>query len=312
MLTGRVFLTGGTGTLGAALLDRAEREGWDCAFTVYSRDEVKQARLREKHPRQRFVLGDVRDAGWLASQMRGHDTVIHAAACKRVPSIERNTADAVKTNVLGSLNVAQAAATVGVRHAVCVSTDKACLPVNLYGATKMVMERIWQEANGWGDAAFHLVRYGNVIGSRGSVIPLFLRQAAAGGPLTITDRRMTRFWLTIDRGIDLVLRALSLPGGTILAPQARAMAVVDLAACVAPGVPTRVVGIRPGEKLHEMLVHGIEAMHAERRDGAFLIWPRTSGKRGNLPDGFAYTSDRAERVGTDEMRALVERWKETA
>lgn len=305
-LSGKVYLTGGTGTLGTALLERAQREGWGCTFTVYSRDEVKQARLRQRFPQHRFVLGDVRDAGWLETTMRGHDLVIHAAACKRVPSIEHNSADAIKTNVNGSLNVARAAVSSGVPHAICISSDKACLPINLYGATKMAMERIWQQAGGWGDTEFHLVRYGNVIGSRGSVIPLFLRQAEAGEPLTLTDRRMTRFWLTIDQGIDLILRSLSLPSGAILVPAARAMSIVDLAECIAPGHPTCTIGIRPGEKLHEMLVHSAEALHTERRDGTFTVFPRTSGVRGNLPEGFEYTSDRAERVGPDEMRQLIE------
>src|SRR5512138_1198683 len=192
----KLFLTGGTGSLGTALLDRLYTRH---DVTVYSRDEVKQGYLRKRFPDVRFMLGDVRDYDRLLLAMRGHDAVIHAAAYKQVPSAEANVDEAIATNVVGSLNVARAAVHSGVAQVVGISTDKACAPINAYGETKALMEKLFQQADGWGDTMFNCVRYGNVLGSRGSVVPLFLEQISNGDKYTLTDPDMTRFWMTLEQ-----------------------------------------------------------------------------------------------------------------
>lgn len=269
----KIFLTGGTGSLGVALLKFFEGRDYD--VTVYSRDEVKQGELRRGFPDVRFMLGDVRDYDRLLLAMRGQEIVVHAGAYKQVPSAEANVDEAIATNVMGSLNVARAAVHSNVQYVLGVSTDKACQPVNAYGETKALMEKLFQQADKWGDTAFGLVRYGNVLGSRGSVVPLFRKQLAARA-ITITDPNMTRFWMTLNDAVALVWAAIMpeslIPRGAILVPQCPASNMMTLLKAVHNVWGTgrldiewiKVIGTRPGEKTHEQLVHLNESLHTQQ------------------------------------------------
>lgn len=316
MLEGNILITGGAGFLGRAILRRAERESWPARFTVYSRDETKQWELRHRYPDVRCVLGDVaRDLERLVAVMQGHDTVIHAAAVKYIPEAEHNVFETIAVNVEGSRNVAMSARAAGVRTVIGVSTDKACGPLNVYGMTKGIMERLFSEADRMGSTRFVNVRYGNVIGSTGSVVPIFRRQADEKGELRVTDSRMTRFWLSVDEAIDLIDWAASSascePGRTFI-PMCPAMKIDDLAAAVwemaYPGVAPVITysGVRPGEKLHEALFNEQEAPRVQR-DGqhGFIMAPAT--EPGSLsPAAMAYTSDHPKRWLTrDEAIALI-------
>jgi UDP-N-acetylglucosamine 4,6-dehydratase/5-epimerase len=306
-LEGRIFLTGGTGSLGRAILSRAERESWDCEFTVFSRTEAKQNEVRARFPRHHYVLGDVANEQDVQMAMRGHDVAIHAAAYKMVPQAEVNSAAAIGVNVTGSGNIARHAVLAGVQQVIGISTDKACAPVNLYGMTKAVMEKLFQDACNWGGTRFNLVRYGNVLGSTGSVVPLFKRQMGQGY-VTITDDRMTRFWLTLDDAVDLVVKASEeTEPGTIIVPKAPASSMVSLVLAVAPNAEMRTIGIRPGEKIHEQLIHAGESMHADDIGTHFRIYPAYTGRKGNLPDGFEYRSDLAPQVRVRELREMLVR-----
>lgn len=305
----RIFITGGSGSLGMALLAHYERQGHTC--TVYSRDEVKQSEARRLYPGHRFVLGDVRNTDWLEVCMRGHDLVIHAAAYKQIPAAESNVGEAIETNVVGSRNVAMAAVQAGVRRVVGVSTDKACEPVNAYGATKALMEKLFQQANNWvtdGGTTFTLVRYGNVLNSRGSVVPLFRSQIERGQRLTVTNGAMTRFWLTLVDAIELIeLAAVFTTPGAIVIPKAPASTMHAMAEAAVlkyhqdsyPYIDTREIGVRPGEKMHEKLVHAGESMHAIAV-GSYMVVLPPDFENGldipgacNLVPGYEYTSDQA-------------------
>lgn len=280
----RVFVTGGAGYLGRGLLRRvygtddpahpADPALTDWQATVYSRDETKQDECRQRYPLARYVLGDVRDADHLYSALVGHDYVIHAAALKYIPEAELNAAECVAINVDGSRNVIKAARQAGVLRVVAISTDKACQPVNVYGASKMIMERLIADQPQWshpGGPLYTAVRYGNVVGSTGSVIPLFQRQYADSGVVRVTDPGMTRFWMGIDEAIDLILAGLTADNGSVVVPLTRAMTIVDVArAATVDNVHVDVIGTRPGEKTHETLVHFSESVRARR------------GKRGDL------------------------------
>lgn len=306
MIKGKVLLTGGTGSLGVAILTRAVKRNWPAEFTVFSRDEVKHSELRGKFPDFRFMLGDVTDPDSLRDAMRGQDMVIHAAAYKQVPTAEVNAFAAVKVNVLGSLNIARLAVDLGVKRVIGISTDKACAPVNLYGETKAVMEKLFQQAGMLGETQFNLCRYGNVLGSRGSVIPLFERQKAAGGPITFTDPDMTRFWLSLRDAVTLVELAARDPlPGSITVPKAHASTMRVLAEAIAPGVPTKTLGIRPGEKMHEQLIHRGESMHTYGEGEYFAIRPAFTQERGNLPFGYEYSSDMARQLTPAEIMAKI-------
>ncbi len=297
MISGKTVITGGSGSLGTALIQRGFNEGWDWEPTVFSRDEVKQAVLREKFPGTKFVLGDVQDAAALARAFRGKDTVIHAGALKRVPEAEKMPEAYIRANALGSLNVVNEAIAAGVHRVLGISTDKACAPTGVYGSTKLLMERAFQAATTpWGPR-FTLVRYGNVLASRGSVIPLFRQQAAAGGPITLTDPEMTRFWITMDDALDLIDHGLKISPGRILVPRGKASSMRVLAAAIAPGVPTTTVGGRGGERQHEQLVNELEA--ATEVQGGFLLDP--AGKATN----FRFRSDEAVQFGGDELAILI-------
>jgi UDP-N-acetylglucosamine 4,6-dehydratase len=307
MISGSVLITGGTGSLGQAILRRADMEGWDAAFTVFSRDEAKQAALHEKYPWVRCVLGDVRDRAGLEAAMRGADVVIHAAAYKRVPEAERQPIVCCEANVIGSANVVHAARKLGTPQVVGISTDKACQPINAYGATKLLMERMFvAEALERPDGPrFTLTRYGNVIASTGSVVPAFRAQAAAGGPLRLTDPSSTRFWITLDDAVDLIVEALALPSGLLLVPRSRASSMAVMAEAVAPGVPRVQIENRGGEKPHETLLNEYEAPYAVPSGLGYVIAPMVGPVVGSLREGFAYRSDTAPQYTVDSLRAVL-------
>lgn len=307
----RVLVTGGTGSFGhrvaAHLAERAAAH-----VVIFSRDEVKQSAMRARFPDFEYVLGDVRDAARVLEAMRGIDVVFHAAALKQVPTCEAYPYESFLTNTVGSHNVCVAAAAAGVQMVVALSTDKAVKPVNAMGMSKAMMERIVCSRNGSAPATvFCCVRYGNVMGSRGSVIPLFRRQIAAGGPVTVTVEEMTRFLLTLDQAVDLVVHAMAhATGGEIFVRKAPAATVGDLARAMickygqGAAIPIRRIGIRPGEKIDEVLVNEYEIQRATEADDYFVIHPEARPPAPPLayPLGYEYTSANAERITDD--RAL--------
>ncbi len=255
-----ILVTGGTGSFGRRLVAHLLAETPARRVIVFSRDELKQWEMGRAHAgedRLRFFLGDVRDLSRLLRALDGVDLVVHAAALKQVVALEYNPFEAVKTNILGSQNVIDAAIERGVRRVVALSTDKACSPISLYGATKLVSDKLFVDGNAYAGAKrtrFAVVRYGNLVGSRGSIVPLF-RELAPGGVLPITDERMTRFWTTLDTAVRFVVRMLgAMEGGEIFVPKTPSMRVVDLARALAPEARLEVIGVRPGEKLHEELI----------------------------------------------------------
>jgi UDP-N-acetylglucosamine 4,6-dehydratase/5-epimerase len=299
-----ILVTGGTGSFGNAFVERVLDTWNDVTIRIYSRDELKQSEMQARlaDPRLRFLIGDVRDRARMSRAVQGCDVVVHAAAMKQVPACEYNPFEAVRTNVLGAQHVVDAAIDSRVPHVVALSTDKAVNPVNLYGATKLCAEKIFVQGNAYAAQSttrFACVRYGNVVGSRGSVIPVFRKQLEERGRITITDERMTRFWITLPQAVDLVLHALDhMEGGEIFIPKIPSMRVVDLARAMAPGVEWDVIGIRPGEKLHELLLTSDESRHAIDTGGNYVIlpehpwWTDHMGQRGeSLADGFVYSSE---------------------
>lgn len=254
MLSGNIFITGGSGFLGRAIVSQSQLNNWPCAFTVYSRDAMKHATMRREFPDARFVLGDVADYDSLRKAMIGHDTVIHAAAFKHIPEMEWNVQSGMESNWQGSVNVAVAAEHNRVKQVVGISTDKACHPVNVYGASKMLMERIFQEYNRNGLTAFHLTRYGNVLNSTGSFLVDWKRKAKEQGYIDATDPDMTRFWLSVETAVELIVLALSEPAGTITIPLLPALSMRRMEEYAMPGVEFRYKGLRPGEKRHEELL----------------------------------------------------------
>lgn len=314
-----VLLTGGTGSFGKhfcrVMLDRYQVK----TIRIYSRDELKQHEMRLEFgddPRLRFFIGDVRDADRLHRAMEGADYVVHAAALKQVPACEYNPFEAVKTNVHGAQNVIDAAIDTGVKRVIALSTDKAVNPVNLYGATKLCSDKLFIQGNAYAGehrARFACVRYGNVIGSRGSVIPLFLKQRESG-VITITDERMTRFWITLDEAVELVLKGFYyMEGGEIFVPKIPSMRIMDLARAIAPECEIKKIGIRPGEKLHEALTGEDEGRNTISYKGMYVLLPNMSWwRRKNykgavaMPEDFVYTSDtNDEWLGVDDLRRIV-------
>jgi UDP-N-acetylglucosamine 4,6-dehydratase len=299
-----ILLTGGTGSFGVAFIERITRDWPDATIRVYSRDELKQSEVLSRFGDEqlRFFIGDIRNRGRLTRAAQGADIIVHAAAMKQVPACEYNPFEAVLTNVLGAQHVVDAAIDAGVPRVLALSTDKAVNPVNLYGATKLCEEKIIVQGNAYAaqsNTTLSCVRYGNVVGSRGSVVPLF-RQQLADGRLTITDERMTRFWITLDQAVDLVLFGLEhMAGGEIFIPKIPSIRVTDLAEAMAPAVPREIIGIRPGEKLHEILLTADEARHSIDAGDVFVVLPEhpwwtdhprwLEGKP--LDDGYAYASD---------------------
>jgi UDP-N-acetylglucosamine 4,6-dehydratase/5-epimerase len=326
-----ILVTGGTGSFGRRFIDTVLSSAKPRKLIVYSRDELKQSEMQmdmaerfgpEAMARMRFFLGDVRDRARLTLALRGVDVVIHAAALKQVPAAEYNPSECIQTNVMGAENVVWASLANGVRQVVALSTDKACNPINLYGATKLASDKTFVAANNLaGDIGtrFCVVRYGNVVGSRGSVVPLFKRLLAQGAAeLPITDPRMTRFWITLPQGVDFVLSSLSLMrGGEIFVPKIPSMTIADLAEAMAPGVATRIVGIRPGEKLHEVMIGADDARHTVDLGDRYAIEPAFSeyprdpfgSADGAAPvaEQFAYTSDNnTEWLDAAALTAILE------
>jgi UDP-N-acetylglucosamine 4,6-dehydratase len=258
MLKGKtVLVTGGTGSFGKAFIRRILDEYEPKKVIVFSRDEFKQSEMAKDfdYPNIRFFIGDVRDRDRLTRALSNVDYVVHAAALKQVPALEYNPTEAVKTNVNGAMNVIEASLDAGVKKVIALSTDKAVNPVNLYGATKMTAEKLFRAANAYGHTKFACVRYGNVIASRGSVIPLFQKLSQNDSIIPITDPEMTRFWLTLDEAVNLVLFALTFAtGGETYVPHIPSMKVADVARAINPDCTFRTIGIRPGEKLHESLI----------------------------------------------------------
>jgi len=320
MLDGKTILvTGGTGSFGKKftrmVLDRYDVN----KLIIFSRDELKQAQMRAEfgdNPKLRFFIGDVRDKERLYRAFDGVDIVIHAAALKRVPECEYNPFEAIKTNVIGAQNIIDAAIDRGVSKIVALSTDKAVNPINLYGATKLCSDKLFIAGNsyvGGKDTRFAVVRYGNVVGSRGSVVPLFMKLKNTG-KLPITDPRMTRFWITLEEGVEMVFTALEkMQGGEVFVPKIPSMKITDLAKAIAPECELEIVGIRPGEKLHESLITASDARHTLEFDNYYIIQPEFSWWRlGNHKDGkpieedFEYTSDKNEEwLTVEEMREML-------
>jgi UDP-N-acetylglucosamine 4,6-dehydratase/5-epimerase len=320
-----VMVTGGTGSFGKKFIKIMLSENNPEKVIVYSRDELKQHEMRVAgydDPRLRYFIGDVRDEMRLRRAMHGVDIVVHAAALKQVPACEYNPLEAIKTNILGSSNVIEAALDAGVKKVLALSTDKAVNPINLYGTTKLAAEKLFVQSNAYaaGTATrFSCVRYGNVVGSRGSVIPIFIQQRK-NGKLSITDERMTRFWLTLDQGVHFVIHCIeNMIGGEVFVPKIPSTRICDLAKAIAPQSDLEVVGIRPGEKLHEVLIHEDEARSAIELEDMFVVLPSAleigfasqcrlawAGKGRPLPDGFRYTSDMNPRwLSVEEIRELV-------
>ena len=320
-----IMITGGTGSFGKAFVKMVCAEFAPRKLIIFSRDELKQYEMAqsfppERYPFMRYFIGDVRDAARLQMAMRGVDFVIHAAALKQVPTAEYNPFECIKTNVLGAENVVNACIAAGVKRVVALSTDKAANPINLYGASKLAADKIFCAAEAMaGDSgtSFSVVRYGNVLGSRGSVAPLFRRLAAEGAAeLPITDARMTRFWITLEQGVNFVLSSLELmQGSEIFVPKIPSTRTADLATAVAPSLPHRMVGIRPGEKLHEVMVPEDDARSTVELHDRYVILPSSDSRRRAdylasggraVADGFSYASDRnPERMDARGLQALL-------
>ena len=322
-----ILVTGGTGSFGKKFVEIMMAEYKPDKLIVFSRDELKQHEMRVTgfdHPNLRYFIGDVRDQLRLKRAMHGVNIVIHAAALKQVPACEYNPMEAIKTNILGSSNVVEAALDVGVEKVMALSTDKAVNPVNLYGATKLAAEKLFIQSNAYAagtSTRFSCVRYGNVVGSRGSVIPIFMKQRL-NGKLTITDTRMTRFWLTLERGVRFVIRCTEqMQGGEVFVPKIPSTRVLDLANVIAPDAELEVVGIRPGEKLHEVLIHEDEARSAVELEDMFVIQPSSElwfghdwqNKGHKLQDGFRYTSEtNPQWLTVDQIKHLTSSLEEFA
>lgn len=300
-----VLVTGGTGSFGKKFIRILLDEYRPLKVIVFSRDELKQHEMRQAgfdDKQLRYFIGDVRDKDRLHRAFNGVDVVVHAAALKQVPACEYNPMEAIKTNILGSSNVIDAALNSGVSRVIALSTDKAVNPVNLYGATKLAAEKLFIQSNSYAGGMatrFACVRYGNVVGSRGSVVPVFLKQRE-NGVITITDKRMTRFWISLEQGVRFVLRcAEQMLGGEVFVPKIPSMKVVDLAKAIAPRAEIETIGIRPGEKLHEVLISEDEARTTVELEDMYVVQPAESLWFGRdweshgkpLPDNFRYASN---------------------
>ncbi len=300
-----VLVTGGTGSFGKKFIKVMLDEIQPKKIIVFSRDELKQYEMQTSgfnHPNLRFFIGDVRDRDRLRRAMNGVDIVVHAAALKQVPACEYNPMEAIKTNIMGTSNVVEAALDAGVKKVLAISTDKAVNPINLYGATKLAAEKLVIQSNAYAAGAstrYSCVRYGNVVGSRGSVVPVFLKQRQAG-QITITDERMTRFWLSLEQGVRFVIKCIEqMEGGEVFVPRIPSMKVIDLARAIAPQAKINVIGIRPGEKLHEVLISEDESRTTVELENMFVVQPAEAlwfgyswQEKGQLlKGGFRYSSD---------------------
>ena len=320
-----VLVTGGTGSFGRKFIGTILKGYKPRRVVVYSRDELKQYEMQQEfpNPEMRYFLGDVRDGERLKQAMRDIDFVVHAAALKQVPAAEYNPSECIRTNVNGAENVIAAAIANEVEKIIALSTDKAASPINLYGATKLLSDKLFVAANnivGSHRTRFAVVRYGNVVGSRGSVVPLFKRLVSEGATeLPVTDPRMTRFWITLPEGVDFVIKAFArMHGGELFVPKIASALITDLASAIAPGLPQRTIGIRPGEKLHEMMISRDDSLHTLEFPDHYVITPSIRfvegksydingcGEQGKpVSEGFKYVSDTNPRFLTiAEIQAL--------
>lgn len=312
-----ILVTGGTGSFGKKFIEKILTYNVKKVI-VFSRDELKQYEMKQDFTdkRMRFFIGDVRDKDRLYRAFDGVDYVVHAAAMKHVEASEYNPLEAIKTNINGAQNVIEAAIDCGVQKVIALSTDKACSPINLYGATKLASDKLFIAANSYAgdkDISFSVVRYGNVVGSRGSVVPFF-QKVKETGTIPITDERMTRFWITLDQGVQFVIDSFQrMHGGELFVPKIPSMRVTDLAKAIAPGCNIEIVGIRPGEKLHEAMITEDDARRTIDQGDHYVIQPEfpwwkeeysNGGK--SLEDGFSYVSDTNEDwLSVEELRELV-------
>ena len=316
-----ILVTGGTGSFGKAVIRHLLDTVGPKRVVVFSRDELKQYEVRQlfgDDKRLRFFLGDIRDRSRLARAMHGVDYMIHAAALKQVDTAEYNPSEFVATNINGSQNVIDTAIDAGVKKVVALSTDKASSPINLYGATKLVADKSFIAGNHYAathPTRFSVVRYGNVMGSRGSVVPLFRKLAAEGKSLPITDKRMTRFWITLPQAVQFVVDSFDrMEGGELFVPRIPSMRIMDLVEAVAPGSATHETGIRPGEKLHEEMIAADDSRRTLRFPDRYVVqpvvasWGYESPTGGEpVPDGFNYRSDNNDLwLSVDDMRKLLE------
>lgn len=315
-----VLVTGGTGSFGKKFIDIMLKEYHPRRLVVFSRDELKQFEMQAAgflHPSLRYFIGDIRDLQRCRRAFEGVDLVVHAAALKQVPACEYNPMEAIKTNILGSSNVIDAAIDAGVSRVVALSTDKAVNPINLYGATKLAAEKLFVQSNVYAGARktrFACVRYGNVVGSRGSVVPFFLKQRETGR-VTVTDERMTRFWISLEQGVRFVIRAVeNMHGGEVFVPKIPSMTVTDLARAIAPEAAIDFIGIRPGEKLHEVLISEDEARQTVELEDMFVVQPAESlwfgrdweGKGRMLEDGFRYSSNNNDQwLNVEQIQSII-------
>lgn len=320
-----ILVTGGTGSFGKKFIEVVLAQYSPKRLIVYSRDELKQFEMQQKYhaPCMRYFIGDVRDRDRLKMAMHGVDYVVHAAALKQVPAAEYNPMECIKTNVYGAQNVIDAALYCGVEKVIALSTDKAANPVNLYGATKLCSDKLFTSANNLvgvdSPTRFSVVRYGNVVGSRGSVVPLFQKLAKEGvEALPITDRRMTRFWLKLEDAVQFVLRNFQrMKGGEIFIPKIPSMRIMDLARAIAPQIPTKIIGIRPGEKLHEVMCPSDLYYETLEFEDHYIIQPSTRfrsveyttnalGENGHpVPEGFEYNSaNNPHFLSVEELREM--------
>lgn len=320
-----ILITGGTGSFGKKIVRQILNAGHARRVIVYSRDELKQFEMSHMpgiagHSEIRFFIGDIRDYSRLSMALRDVDIVIHAAALKQVPAAEYNPFEFVATNIMGAENVVRASLNSNVERVIALSTDKAANPINLYGATKLASDKIFVAANnlrGKTGARFSVVRYGNVVGSRGSVIPFFQNLINQGADhLPITDKRMTRFWITLRQGVDFVVDSLHrMHGGEIFVPQIPSMRITDLARAMAPDLPHKIVGIRPGEKLHETMITIDDARNTAKVDNGFVIKPQMTFWEGSektlnlgtpVPENFIYSSDtNTEWASTEQLLNMI-------
>jgi len=318
-----ILVTGGTGSFGNKFTDMVFKRFKVRKLIIFSRDEFKQYEMAKIFPGDKFpiryFLGDIRDKDRLRRAFDGVDYVIHAAALKQVPALEYNPVEAVKTNIMGANNIVEASIDKGVKKVIALSTDKAVNPINLYGATKLVAEKIFIDANayGGGNVKFAVVRYGNVMASRGSVIESFLELKKQGAKeFPITDERMTRFWMPLEHSVELVIKAMDeAEGGEVFIPRIPSMKIIDLAKAIEPKCRFKIIGIRSGEKMHELLVSSDEARNTRVSDRIYIILPQFFERRDlhekyykypTLPEGFAYSSDKNEKwLNAEDLRKML-------
>ena len=325
-LNGRsVLITGGTGSFGRAFVRSVLEKAKPQRLAIFSRDELKQYEMAQEfagHAHEsalRFFIGDIRDQSRLEMALRDVEFVVHAAALKQVPTAEYNPFECIHTNVLGAENVVRAALRCGVKRVIALSTDKAASPINLYGASKLAADKIFVAANnlaGANGTRFAVARYGNVLGSRGSVVPLYRRLIADGAEfLPVTDERMTRFWITLEHGVNFVVSNLaSMRGGEIFIPKIPSSTIIDLARAISADIPIKIIGVRPGEKLHEVMITEDDARSTVELNDRYVIQPAfafwdseayADNGAARVSEGFRYGSDAARRLTVDELKALL-------